>query len=94
MRVFEKSIRSKTVFVVLATTFVLFLVFYALSNLICLQGYRDLERQNIEENIVRVKEALDAKIVAFMSKNRNLFLSKPFTLAELRLIIKEALAGC
>lgn len=58
------SIVQKSILIVFSTVFVLILAVFLISGDLIIQGYRQLEQQEVEKNVNRVADALAARVTA------------------------------
>ena len=59
---FNISIRKRTFIVILCATMILFSMLYLVSDLMYTGGYKEIENQNVVQNVGRVTDALSAKL--------------------------------
>ena len=65
------NIRKRTLLIVVATLAALIVVVLALSQFVLLDSYNRLERQRVEQNLLRVSNAIDALLMSLRSINRD-----------------------
>jgi len=59
---FNISIGKRTFIVILCATMILFSMLYLVSDLMYTGGYKEIENQNVVQNVGRVTDALSAKL--------------------------------